>query len=104
MTTFDISPLFRTTAVGIDRALDQLQTALSFDSSGFPAYDLLRIDEDRLRISLAVPGYRQDELTLETHERILRVKGERSTDPDHNRYLYRGIGNQGFRVCEITGG
>ena len=48
MATFEISPLFRST------------------HQGAPAYDILRTGEDEYRISLALPGWRRDEITLET--------------------------------------
>jgi molecular chaperone IbpA len=97
MATFDISPLFRSTAVGFDRAWNQLNTAVHLDSGGAPAYNVLRTGAEEFRISLAVPGYDASELTLETRERVLWVKGERGVDPDHNQYLYRGIDMGGFQ-------
>lgn len=96
MTTFDISPLFRTTGVGFDRAWDHLNTAMSLEG-GFPAYNILRSSEDEFQISLAVPGYTENDITVETRDRSVWVKGERSIDTDHNRYLYRGIRDQGFQ-------
>ena len=97
MATFDISPLFRTTSIGIDRAWNQLNTAMHLDSGDFPAYDILRLSEDEFRISLAVPGFKASEITLETREGSVWVKGDREVDPNHNQYLYRGIATQGFQ-------
>jgi molecular chaperone IbpA len=97
MATFDISPFFRTAAVGIDRTWDQLHTTMNLDRTGHPAYDILRMDEDEFRISLAVPGYRSDEISMETRNGSLSVKAERRADPQHNQYLYRGIGGHDFQ-------
>ncbi|MGE0621200.1 MAG: Hsp20 family protein [Pseudomonadales bacterium] len=97
MATFDISPLFRTAAVGFDRAWDPFNTALHLDSSGYPAYNILRLAEDEFRISLAVPGFTEPEISVETREGAVWVKGERAVDPNHNQYLYRGINVQGFQ-------
>ena len=96
MATFDISPLFRTTGVGFDRAWDQLNTALNLEG-GFPAYNILRTGEESFRISLAVPGFTENDITVETREQSVWVRGERGIDPDHNGYLYRGIREQGFQ-------
>lgn len=97
MATFDIAPLFRTTAVGFDRAWDPLSTTFSLDSAGYPAYNILRLEEDEFRISLAVPGFTDREISVETREGAVWVKGERAVDPNHNQYLYRGINVQGFQ-------
>ena len=97
MATFDISPFFRTSAVGFDRAWDQLHTTMNLDKAGYPAYDILRTGEDEFRISLAVPGYRSDEINMETRNGSLWVKAERLTDPQHNQYLFRGIGRPDFQ-------
>jgi molecular chaperone IbpA len=97
MATFDITPLFRTTAVGFDRAWDALNTALHPDASGYPAYNILRLADDEFRISLAVPGFTEPEISVETREGAVWVKGERSVDPNHNQYLFRGINVQAFQ-------
>lgn len=97
MATFDITPLFRTTALGFDRAWDQLNTALHLDSSGYPAYNILRQAEDEFRISLAVPGFTEQHISVETREGAVWIRGERAVDPDHNQYLYRGINVQSFQ-------
>jgi len=97
METFDITPLFRTGTVSFDRAWDQLNTALHLDSSGYPAYNILRLADDEFRISLAVPGFTEAEISVETREGAVWVKGERAVDPNHNQYLYRGIHAQAFQ-------
>ncbi|XOV83215.1 MAG: Hsp20 family protein [bacterium] len=97
MATFDISPLFRSSAVGFDRAWNQMNTLMSLDHSGFPAYDILRMDEDEFRISLAVPGFKEEDITVETREGSVWIKGNREVDLNHNRYLYRGVDAQGFQ-------
>jgi len=97
MATFDITPLFRTTAIGFDRAWDQLNTALHVDGSGYPAYNILRLADDEFRISLAVPGFTEPEISVETREGAVWISGQRAVDPNHNQYLYRGINAQAFQ-------
>ena len=89
MNTFDISPFFRNTV------FDRLDNAWQHETS-WPQYDVLKTDDQNYRITIAVPGYRQSDLTLETRDGLLTVKGERNVDPNHNQYLYRGIGGQNF--------
>lgn len=97
MATFDITPLFRTSTGGFDRVWDPLNTALHLDSSGYPAYNILRLGEEEFRISLAVPGFTDREISVETREGAVWVKGERAVDPNQNQYLYRGISGQAFQ-------
>ena len=97
MATFDITPLFRPSTVGLDRTWDHLNSALHLDSSGYPAYNILRLAEDEFRISLAVPGFSDREVSVETREGAVWIRGERTADPNHNQYLYRGISAQSFQ-------
>ncbi len=97
MATFDITPLFRSTAVGFDRALDQLNTAVHLDQTGYPPYNILRTGEEDYRISLAVPGYRIEDITIESKEGSVWVRGEKKVDEAHNQYLYRSIPSDGFQ-------
>ena len=97
MATFDISPLFRSTSVGFDRAWNQLNTVMNLDNSGYPAYDILRTGDEEFRISISVPGFKRDDITIEARVGSVLVKGDRQVDPNHNRYLYRGIDLQGFQ-------
>ncbi len=102
MATFDISPLFRSTSVGFDRAWNQLNTVMNLDNSGYPAYDILRTGEEEFRISISVPGFRREDITIETRDGSVLVKGDRHVDPNHNGYLYRGIDLQDFqRVFQL---
>jgi len=94
MNTFDISPFFRST-VGFDRLFDQLDHAWHNDTN-WPQYDVLKTDDENYRITIAVPGYQLSDLSIESRNGLLTVKGERNVDPNHNQYLYRGIGGQNF--------
>ena len=91
MATFDISPLFRSTAIGFDRGWQQLNRAVHMDNSGYPTYDILRTGDEEFRISLAVPGFKDCDISIETRDGALWVNGKREIDPDHNAYLFKGI-------------
>lgn len=95
MQTFDISPVFRTSSA-FDRAWDGLSTSIGFDQAGYPAYDLLKTGDNDFRITLAVPGYNLSEISVETHNQRLWIRGEKASDPNHNQYLYQGIGERRF--------
>ena len=97
MATFDISPLLRPTLMGFDSALDTLHTAMQLDTAAYPPYNVLQLEEDAYRISLAVPGFSARELAIETRDGVVWIKGDPAVDPYHNHYLYRGIAAQRFQ-------
>lgn len=102
MTTFDLSPLFRS-AIGFDRLTDALESARHTDSNGYPPYNIELTGDDQYRITLAVAGFASDELDIEVKESKLRVSGKKTADTDQNEYLYRGIANRSFeRVYQLA--
>ena len=97
MAALEVSPLFRSSSLGFERPWNTWHTAMSLDNGGEPAYNILKLDDDEFRIDLAVPGFTQEEITIETRDGSLWVKGAHGPDPHHNQYLYRGIGLDGFQ-------
>ena len=95
MRTIDFAPLSRS-AIGFDRLFDLLDQAAGVEpNEGFPAYDIERTGEDAYRVTLAVPGFRPDELSVEGRPNLLVVSGQRSTDRG-GQYLHRGLTTRGF--------
>ncbi len=97
MTTFDLSPLFRST-VGFDRVGRLLESALNDDgaSAGYPPYNIEKHSEDDYRIVLAVAGFGEDDLTITVKENTLLVEGKGADAGDEVRYLHRGIAGRAF--------
>lgn len=95
--TIDFTPLYRST-VGFDRLANMLENASRHDaSSGYPHYNIELTGEDRYRISLAVAGFERDELTLETKQNELLVKGKKADlEPKDRNFLHRGIAQRNF--------
>jgi molecular chaperone IbpA len=94
-TNLNFSPLFRST-IGFDRVFDLLENASrmqSFDS--WPPYDIVRTTEDSYRITMAVAGFSEDELSI-THEPNLLVVSGNKPDEDGGDYLHRGIPGRSF--------
>ncbi|WP_425410936.1 Hsp20 family protein [Hyphococcus sp.] len=96
MRTFDLTPLYRST-VGFDRVFDLLDTMGKADTSGYPPYNIERIDENDYRITLAVAGFGEDELDMELHENTLTVTGNRSEPDDNRTFLHQGIAGRSFQ-------
>ncbi|MDT8437826.1 MAG: Hsp20 family protein [Wenzhouxiangellaceae bacterium] len=97
MTTFDLSPLYRT-AIGFDRLADLLTNAQRVEGGGYPPYNIEAHGDDDYRISMAVAGFADDELEIVTEQNTLTVSGnKREESADENRqYLYRGIATRTF--------
>lgn len=97
---YDFGPLFGST-VGFDRVFDLLQNATRGEPQGdkYPPYDIERTGEDAYRITLAVAGFREDELTVTTERNLLFVEGEhreKASGPERE-FLHRGIGARAFK-------
>ena len=81
MTSFDLSPLFRST-IGFDRLSRALDTAFQYDSrvQGYPPYNIEKVDENGYRITMAVAGFGEGDLEvtqgqLDALRRALRAGG-----------------------------
>jgi len=97
MVNFDLSPLYRST-VGFDHLASLLDTARQIDPKGnqtYPPYNIERTGSDKYRISMAVAGFNQSELTIETKESTLSVTGTKQSD-NKKSYLYQGIAERNF--------
>ena len=94
MRTFDLAPLYRST-VGFDRLFSMLD---GFDSApGYPPYNIERVSEGRYRISVAVAGFTDGELSLEVKENKLTIRGQKHiSDVATDAVLYQGIAARSF--------
>ena len=98
-TEFDFSPLFRST-VGFDRMFDLLRHSARGgpeEHHNYPPYDIERTGEDSYRVTLAVAGFRPEELTVTAQQNLLLVTGDRHNGGEQQRQvLYRGIAGRAF--------
>lgn len=95
-TNFDFAP-YRRSSVGFDRLFDLLETNTHADPvDGYPPFDISRESEDRYRITLAVAGFRPDEIEIIARPNQLTVTGKRAESKDQGEYLHRGIAARPF--------
>jgi len=97
MRHFDFTPLYRST-VGFDRLANVLDQVMSTDvgQNTYPPYNIEKTGEDAYRISIAVAGFSEDELNIETREGQLVVTGRKAGSDDTVNYLHRGIATRAF--------
>ena len=98
MRHFDLSPLYRST-VGFDRLFSMLDQATSPDGgNSYPPYNIERTGENAYRISIAVAGFTDRDISIEVKENALSVRGEKQapSDPHTSEFLYQGIAARTF--------
>ncbi|MCC7272796.1 MAG: Hsp20 family protein [Alphaproteobacteria bacterium] len=95
MTTFDFSPLFRST-VGFDRMMRLLEGAAGGDAPSYPPYNIETTGENAYRITMAVAGFGPDDLEVVVRENTLTVTGRGSAEAQGVKYLHRGIARRAF--------
>jgi len=93
--TVDLSPLYRT-AIGFDRLAGMLENANRLESAGYPPYNIEVTGEDEYQITMAVAGFTDDELSIESKQTELTVAGEKAESEDDRQFLHRGIAKRSF--------
>ncbi len=94
-TNFDFTP-FRRSTVGFDRLFDLLENGSGWQGAeNYPPFDLERISEDGYRITLAVAGFRAEEIDITAQQNLLIVAGRKGGE-DEGRFIHRGIATRAF--------
>ena len=97
MRRFDMTPLYRA-SVGFDQIAEMLDRALAADGStnSYPPYNIEKVEEDGWRISIAVAGFGENDLSIEVKDRELLVTGRKAEDEGDRTFLHRGIATRAF--------
>ena len=96
MTSYDFAPLFRT-AIGFDRLARLMDSAVSAaDAPSYPPYNIEKVGDDTYRLTMAVAGFRPEELDLVVKDNTLFVSGKASAEGQKGEMLYRGIAGRAF--------
>ena len=97
MRTFDFAPLHRAT-IGFDQIADMMDRVLTNDVAqpSYPPYNIEKTAADAYRISIAVAGFADSDLTVEVKENSLVISGRRADEDKERAYLHRGIATRAF--------
>ena len=96
MRTYDFTPLYRAT-VGFDRMANLLDRAMTADTATtYPPYNIEKTGEDSYRISIAVAGFAESDLSVEAREGALVVTAKKAESDEKTTYLHRGIATRAF--------
>ncbi len=99
MQTFDFSPFYRST-VGFDRVFNRLDALVGQEAKTYPPYNIERTGDDAYRISIAVAGFSNGDISVETKENSLVVKGAKAPEAADTKreFLHRGIAERAFEL------
>ncbi|GGG48020.1 heat-shock protein IbpA [Pseudohongiella nitratireducens] len=104
MRTLDFAPLYRST-VGFDHLSQLLDSIVQREQSqpSYPPYNIERLDKDQYRITMAVAGFTEDELSIQSEQQTLKVTGKKQADDKSRTYLHQGIAARNFeRVFQLA--
>lgn len=97
MRNFDLAPLYRAT-VGFDQIADMMDRVLSSDMTQptYPPYNIEKTADDAYRISIAVAGFADSDLSVEVRDGALLVSARKAEDDSTRTFLHRGIATRAF--------
>ena len=96
MRGLDFSP-YRRSTVGFDRLFDFLENTSRAEQDNYPPFDIEKLSDDSYRITLAVAGFKRDEIEIVAHQNLLTITGRRSEQKGRDgSYLHMGIANRAF--------
>ncbi len=97
MRSLDFAPLYRAT-VGFDQIADLMDRVLTNEGTqpSYPPYNIEKLDDDAYRISIAVAGFAESDLSVEVRENALIVSARKADDDGDRSYLHRGIATRAF--------
>jgi len=97
MSRLDFTPFYRST-VGFDRLFSRLDDFVAEGAKTYPPYNIERTGEDAYRVTVAVAGFAAGDLSIETKENGLVIKGGRSERDENREFLHRGIAERAFEL------
>jgi len=96
MNRIDLSPLYRS-SVGYDRFGSLLDAAFQTEktSAGYPPYNIEVVEENSYAITIAVAGFKENELDLQVENGVLTIRGKKEAGVE-KEYLHQGIATRSF--------
>jgi molecular chaperone IbpA len=97
MTKVSFRPLWPST-IGFDRMFTELDSILNntVEVQSFPPHNIIKLDDYRYTVELAVAGFSEDEIEINLKEGLLEIKGQKKPDTQEFEYLHKGIGTRAF--------
>ena len=83
--------------LGFDDLEATLERVSKMTAEGYPPYNIEQSDDGRTRITLAVAGFREDDLSIERAGSQLTIYGRQSDEDGEKQFLHRGIAARQFQ-------
>lgn len=93
----DFTP-YRRTTVGFDHLFDLLENAgRSPQNENYPPFNIERTGENDYEVTVAVAGFKPEEIDITAQQNMLVVSGSKNSDGNDNReFLHMGIASRNF--------
>jgi len=92
--------------IGFDHIFDQLENIHKHAKDTYPPHNVVKDEELKFSIELAVAGFKQEHIDIEVKDHVLTIKGDRPARRDQNKYVHKGISEKkkkkSFRLSEYT--
>ena len=96
MRGLDFSP-YRRSTVGFDRLFDYLENAGRAEQDNYPPFDIEKLSDDAYRITLAVAGFKREDIDIVAQQNMLSITGRRSESRNRDgNFLHVGIATRAF--------
>ncbi len=97
MRGMDFSP-YRRSTVGFDRLFDFLESAGRAEQDNYPPFDIEKLSDDQYRITLAVAGFRREDIDITALQNMLVITGRRANENRNKdgNFLHVGIATRAF--------
>ena len=96
MSRLDFTP-YRRTTVGFDKLFDLLESQVRNNAGdNYPPFNIERTGDDDYRITLAVAGFRAQDIDITAQQNLLVVQGKKRPELQQGEMLHVGIANRGF--------
>ena len=96
----------RTAFIGFDHIFKELERISSHAKDSYPPHNVVKYDDKRYAVELAVSGFGLEDLSIEIKDNVLSVKGDRQQRRPEEQYVHRGISTRkflkSFRLSEYT--
>lgn len=98
MTYTTFPDMYRALTVGFEDTVKQLNdiTKTTAKAFGYPPYNIVKLDDNKYAIEIAVAGFGKQDLEIELKDNSLVVSGKVNVEPEETNYLYKGIANRAF--------
>jgi molecular chaperone IbpA len=99
MQTYDFTPFYRST-VGFDRLFSRLDGLVGQEAKTYPPYNIEKVSDNSYRVSIAVAGFADSDLVIESKENSLTIKGAKApvSEDKSREFLHRGIAERAFEL------